>query len=363
MIYMDAGASALKPQSVIDAELDFLKNHYANAGRGVCRRATLVDEMVAKVRQQTAKFIGAKSANQIIFTSGTTDGLNRIPKILNNLKDKTIMATDLDHHSARMPFENYCRDGKNKFILCPLDNGLDIDINNMPQTDVFVITAMSNVVGVAQNVKRIVAHAKELNPNVITVVDAAQYVAHLSINVTDWDCDFLCFSGHKIGADTGLGIMYIKEPDKWHTDKLGGGMVQSLTDNEWFFAPVPAKFEAGTLPLTQIAGLNAAIKTLKQSNDLTDIMRARLSKNPRIKFISPKDAHLLSFTVDGMNHLDFGAIMGAHDVCLRVGNMCASWLHKYLGIPGSCRFSLGPWNTKDDVEKVLEKVDNVISDY
>lgn len=368
-IYIDAAASALKPESVIRAESDFLRNHYANSGRGVCARADAVDKMTADSRIAVAGLVGARP-EQIVFTSGATDGLNRIPRILeasSALAGKPlVLASDLDHHSARLPWEALARLGKCRFQVAPLDKEYNIDAAAMRKADVLVITAMSNVIGTPQNVKDITARARMLNPNVITIVDAAQHVAHLPIDVRDWDCDFLCFSGHKIGADTGIGVMYMKDPNRWHPDKFGGGMVSSVADNEWIFAPAPAKFEAGTLPLTQICGLKEAIRELATLRaDALRVacathLRAELSKIPRIKFISPAGAHLLTFVIDGMHPLDFGALMGAKGVCLRVGNMCASWLHRALGIPGSIRISPGPWNTMEEMEEVIKIVKEVI---
>ncbi|MCL2017760.1 MAG: aminotransferase class V-fold PLP-dependent enzyme [Alphaproteobacteria bacterium] len=368
IIYVDSAASALKPESVIRAQVDFMQNHYANAGRGNCMRAGYVDEMVARTRKAVSRFICAEP-EQIAFTSGTTDGMNRIPHILKNSfclgLNPVVVASDLDHHSARMPLEWLWHDGKCKFKICQLDNEYNIDPDTVPRADIFMITAMSNVMGVPQNVKKIIKAARDKNPNVITIIDAAQYAVHFPIDVKEWDCDFLCFSGHKIGADTGIGVMYMKKPN-WHPDKFGGGMVENMTgnpvtgDSKWAFASGVAKFEAGTLPLTQIAGLHAAIKDHKTNQPLLDYLRSEFTKIPRVKFISPVGAAILTFTIDGMHPLDFGAMMGAKGICLRVGNMCASWLHRRIGIDGSIRISVGSWNTMEEMEKIAKIAGQII---
>ncbi|MCL2538671.1 MAG: aminotransferase class V-fold PLP-dependent enzyme [Alphaproteobacteria bacterium] len=355
-IYVDAAASALKPESVIAVEMDFLRNNYANAGRGICARAGAVDAMVADARSTVARFIGAANSNQIVFTSGATDGLNRITNMLKN--DSVVAISDLDHHSARLPFE-----AKHKTIIAPLDTDFNYDAAAIPQCDAFVITAMSNVLGAPQDIKRIITAARTINPDVITIVDAAQYAAHLPIDVVDWDCDFLCFSGHKIGADTGVGVMYVKEPQRWSADKFGGGMVVTVTGEQWTLATPPAKFEAGTLPLTQIIGLGEAVKNHKSeiiNHKFLDFLRDEFSKIPRIKFVSQPGAYVLTFTIDDMHALDFGALMGAKNICLRVGNMCASWMHARLGIPGTIRISVGPWNTMDEMEQIVKAVREII---
>jgi cysteine desulfurase/selenocysteine lyase len=338
MIYVDAAASSLKPESVISAEIDFLSNHYANAGRGICARAGRVDEMVENARRAAAGFVGAASPEQIVFTGGATDGLNRIAR---TIAGKTVIVSDLDHHSARLPFEKHC-----ETILAPLTENLDYDWDKIKsmKADAIVITAMSNVLGVPQKIPEL---------PFIKIVDASQHAIHQKIDVAESGIDYLVFSGHKIGADTGLGILYQRsesEPSNW-----GGGM---------YTASGAARFEAGTLPLTQIAGLGAAIKELKVPDKnlekLTGRLRAELARNGRLRFISPPGSHILTFSVDGMHHFDFGAMMGANDVCLRVGNMCASWLHKLLGIEGSARISLGWWNTADEMETLARIIGKVV---
>ena len=350
IIYLDAAASALKPESVIRAEMDFLQNSYANAGRGICARAAAVDDMIAHARADVARFINARP-DQIVFTSGTTDGMNRIVHIINDracgagIKNKTVMVSDLDHHSARLPFELLYDSDMCKIVLCPMDEKRNLMCSDLPRADVFVITAMSNVMGVPQDVAGLVAAARKKNPDVITVVDAAQYVVHNEIDVQKWDCDFMCFSA------------------------FGGGMISKITGSavehnaifQWENAP--AKFEAGTLPLTQIIGLPAAIDYLSANRpnlDLIKYLYDRLSKNPRIRIITPRDSALFTFFAPGMHVLDLGALVGARGLCLRVGNMCASWIHKVLGVVGSARVSVGPWNTIDDVQHAADIIESVV---
>lgn len=366
-VYMDAAASWLKPQSVIEVEADFLRNSYANAGRGICARAGHVDTLIDDVRGKVADFIGADKEN-VVFVSGATDALNRVVNILSSQpwysEMSTFAVSDLDHHSARLPWENLLYDGKiRKKFICDLDEHFNIKIDSIPKTDFLIITAMSNVLGVKQNVAAIIKAARLANPNVVTIIDASQYVAHERINVKDWDCDFLCFSGHKIGADTGVGVLYIRDINKYFPDKFGGGMVNRVEDEKLILNKAPEKFEAGTLPITQIIGLSSAIDYCKNWNGATELVHYihdELSRIERIKLLTPRDSVLISFVVDGMHVIDFGAMMGAHDICVRVGNMCASWIHKKLNIDGSVRLSLGPWNTKDDAEYVVKVIKDLV---
>lgn len=364
IIYLDAAASALKSEAVIAAQTKFLRNSYANTGRGVCARAVAADKMLDDSREYIAHFIGAESANRVIFTSGTTDAMNRIVGIVcGSYNINTVAVSDIDHHSARMPWENIVRKGQAKLVKIPLTKNYDLDYKNMPVADVVVITAMSNVLGVPQDVKSIVGAARKKNPDVITIVDAAQYVAHEPIDVRLWGCDFMCFSGHKIGADTGVGVMYIKNPDLFLPDKFGGGMFQSVSGDDWDIDLSPNKFEAGTLPLTQIAGLPVAIKewgAWSGGADIVSYMYDELSKIPRIKLLTARDAKIISFIVDDMHVLDFGALIGANNICVRVGNMCASWIHDIMGITGSIRISVGPWNTMDDAITAVNVIKKIV---
>ncbi|MBP5707814.1 MAG: aminotransferase class V-fold PLP-dependent enzyme [Alphaproteobacteria bacterium] len=364
IIYLDAAASALKPNAVIDAERDFLVNSYANTGRGVCVRSAMADKMLSDARRFVADFIHAKPT-QVIFTSGTTDAMNRIVNIVCGLRSiKTVAVSDIDHHSARMPWENVTRNSNVKLVKIPLTENYDIDYDKLPNVDVMVITAMSNVLGVPQDVEKIIANAHRQNPNVITIVDAAQYVAHNQIDVDAWGCDFLCFSGHKIASDTGVGVMYIKNPDSFLPDKFGGGMVQTISGDNWLIDESPNKFEAGTLPLTQIAGLPTAIAEWQKWSGGVDIINYiydELSKMPRIKLLTNRDAKIISFVVNDMHVLDFGALIGAKNVCVRVGNMCASWIHAAMNVPGSIRISVGPWNTIEDAKTVVEIIRGIVA--
>ena len=366
-IYMDAAASSLKRDSVIKKQFDFLKNKYANSGRGICKRSIEVDNSILKVREQVANFLKS-NPNQIVFTFGATDGLNRVTRILENSNcvnnNSNIYVSDLDHHSARLPWHILAGEKKINLSIFNLDSNLNISTDNISKVDIAIITAMSNVIGNKQDVINIIKKIKEINPYAITIVDACQYVIHSPINVKEWNCDFLCFSGHKIGSDTGVGILYIKEPMRWNLDKFGGGMVSSIDNLSVNFMNDISRYEAGTLPLTQIIGLGEAIKELDFNSKILDYNKYiynNLKNIERIKFLSKEDSYILSFVIDGMNSLDFGSYLSGYDICIRVGNMCASWLHKYLNYDsGSVRISLGFWNTEDEIEYVIGVIKKVL---
>ena len=365
IVYLDAAASFLKPEPVIDIQADFLRNRYANAGRGVCARAGAVDDMVRNVRAQVARFINADDY-QIVFTSGATDGLNRVANIIvrNIGTDLCVAVSDLDHHSARLPWQELLVTGKiREIVKCELDDNFNIKTDSVPCADMLVITAMSNVMGVPQNVAAIVRAARAKNPNVQVIVDATQYVVHEKIDVRAWDADFVVFSGHKIGADTGIGVLYIRDSQKFAPDKFGGGMVARVDADNIVLQPAPEKWEAGTLPLTQICGLSVALDELEKKRpdlNLIKYMYDELTQIPRVKILTARDAAILTFVVDDMHPLDVGAMLGAEGICVRVGNMCASWIHRAMGVDGSIRVSVGPWNTMADVEKFISSLKKIV---
>ena len=362
IIYLDAAATAQKSVAMRNAQNAFLCDGVANSGRGICGLSANVDAAVAAARERVADFICAR-ANQIVFTFGTTDAMNRIANIVAG-RIGVVAVSDLDHHGARLPFEAAASRRGGAVVVMPLDDDFNLDSARVPHADVAVITAMSNVLGVSQDVGGIIRALREKNPDVITIVDAAQYVAHDPIDVNAWDCDFLCFSGHKIGADTGLGIMYIKNPGRFVPDKFGGGMVARISDaGDVIAQPAPDCFEAGTLPLTQIVGLTPAIDAWQSWDGGAPVRRYiydALCQMPGVRLLTARDAAMISFVASDMHPLDFGARAGARGLCVRVGNCCASWIMRALGTDGCVRISNGPWNTMDDAACAVRIIKDIL---
>ena len=362
IIYLDAAATYQKSDAVINAEMDFLKHNYANAGRGICARSAAVDDVVARARARVAAFMNART-DQIVWTHGATDALNMVADMIRMSAKTRVGVSDLDHHSARLPFVQKVIQRAGRVMLCPLDDAKNIDPDNIPVVDVLIVTAMSNVMGVAQDVAKIIKSARDKNPNVITVVDAAQFVVHEKIDVNAWNCDFACWSAHKIGADTGLGILYVKNPGDFMPVRFGGGMVNRIVDDKPIWNMPPDVFEAGTLPLTQIAGLIPAIDMIEKNRPDVNLIKFaydELLQLPGIKILTGRDAAMLTFNIDGMHPIDVGALMGARDVCVRVGNMCASWIWGHMGCAGGVRMSIGGYNTMDDIKFAIAQIKDIL---
>jgi selenocysteine lyase/cysteine desulfurase len=358
-IYADSAASALKPDIILNTELDFVNNYYANSGRGLCYRAMRTDKMVDDARISVAEFMNA-APEQIIFTHGATDGLNRIANMLNLKSDDVVIVSNIDHHSARLPFEKLARQGRCKIEVCPLTENMDIDFKWLQQrigrggVRAAVITMMSNVIGRAQQLPQL---------DTFTILDCAQYVVHSDTDVKKLDCDALVFSAHKIYGGTGLGILYLKNPELFESDFIGGGTVSKVYDHDWELVSGVERFEAGTLPLVQISGLPAALKYSKESREyvanLTQKLYSKISELPNIEMISKPESSLVSFNINGVSALDVGAKLGVSKICVRAGTHCASWIHNVLDINGSVRISLGAWNDETDVENISDKIKGI----
>ncbi len=366
VFYVDAAASSLTLISVLDVMRDFSINEYANAGRGMCRRASNVDLKIESVREKVAKFIGATGREQIVFNSGATAGLNMAAEfVARDLDSESIViVSDLDHHSARLPFEELARSGKCKLWVCPLNDNYEMDLECLREkirggnVRAVLISAMSNVLGASIDVKRIVDECGDA----ITVVDAAQRVVHGVMDVSDFGCDILCFSGHKMYADTGVGVMYLKNPERFYPTKFGGGMVAAVAGHDCVLSIGAARFEAGTLPIVQIIGLGTAIdwinsigfdKLISYEQELYNYLRSELEKL-NVRILSPVGASVLTMIPNNGGALDVGARLGVNGVCLRVGTQCASWLHRYMQVDGSLRVSIGPWNSMEEMQRLVE---------
>ncbi len=371
--YFDWASSCLKPLKIIDSEIDFLKNSYSPVGRGSYPIANNANAKIDTIRESVRSFINADSKNQIVFNSGTTMGLNTAAMMIRQKisPDSIVVVSDLDHHSLRLVWENFAKLGLCKLWVCPINSNGTLDLVALEKkvkndnVAVACITAMSNTFGVKQDLKKI----SRILKNVISVVDFAQWVAHEKVDVSDFD--FACFSGHKIYADSGVGVLYIKNPEDYNPVIFGGGMVRSVSEKSIAFENPPHKFEAGTLPVSQIISLGASVdfisefgykKIKSHTENLSAELVAELKKIKGIKFLNPdiKNEPVIAFNVKNISPLDLAALLGLNGVCVRAGNHCAGWIHNYLKINSSLRFSLGLGTDENDVLKAITEIKKAI---
>ncbi len=377
VIYLDNCATTLKPNSVVNAVSDYYMNYSANAHRGDYDMSRKVDDKINETRDKVARFINAKSSKEIVFTSGATESLNMIIKgyFLNRLdKDDEILTTKAEHASLILPwFEVAKKKGCNvKYI--DLKDDLKVTLANVKKavtknTKVISLAHVTNVIGDVRPIKEIIKYAHE--KGILVVIDGAQSVPHDKIDVSDLDVDFLAFSAHKMLGPTGLGILYAKEEYLKDIDPLitGGGMnafFDSLMNVE--YKDVPEKLEPGTPNVAGIIGFSKALDYLnelgmenvhKYEMDLKKYMVDKLSKLNNV-IIYNKDVPngIVTFNVDGVFAQDVAAYLNKKNICVRVGSHCAKTLSEVLGVKNTCRASLYFYNTKEDVDALVDALNN-----
>ena len=375
--YLDAAATALKPKSVIDAEVDYYTNYSANIHRGLYPMSEIATEKYEEVRDKVKGFIKAGFRDEIIFTSGTTDSINLVARAWGekNLKmGDEIVTTVMEHHSNLVPWQELAKAKNLKISFLPIFN-LQSSITNMvtKKTRLLAITMVSNVTGEVNPIKEIIKEARKINKDIVVVVDAAQAVAHMPINVQDLGCDFLAFSGHKMYGPTGVGVLYAKAKRMIEMEpmKFGGGMISdvNLEKSEW--AEGAEKFEAGTPPIAQVIGLGAAIdfvnsigweEIIQHEGKLTKYLLDELKKLDYVMIVGSKETKniigVISFVIKEAGAHDVSDLVARrYKVATRAGFHCAIPLHRELGFNyGSIRASIGIYNTKDDIDSLIKGI-------
>jgi cysteine desulfurase / selenocysteine lyase len=373
--YLDTAASAQKPASVIDAMNNFYRTEYANVHRGIYSLAEHATEHYEKVRHDVARFINAQSAQEIVFTRGTTESINLVAQTWgrHNIKaGDAVVITALEHHANLLPWQQLCNEKQAELKVIPvlLDGTLDEQIAFQlidKGTKLVAVAHSSNFLGTHIDVKKIarLAHAV----GALCLVDAAQSVAHQTLDVQDLDCDFLAFSGHKMYGPTGIGVLYGKKYllDGMPPYQYGGGMVYEADYHLAVWQKTPKKFEAGTPPIAQVIGLGSAVEFLqtmdrqavaKQESLLCLQLIEALEKIPKVKILGPvselkRQGHLVSFIVEGIHPHDVAAYVDRFGVCIRAGHQCAQPLARRLNLEAAVRASFGCYSRAEDVEALV----------
>ncbi len=381
LAYLDTAASALKPQSVIDAEMRYYSRCGANVSRGLYDLSICATEEYENSRSITAHFIGAER-DEIVFTSGATMSLNMIAYGLANRlsPDDNIVVTVAEHHANFLPWQRLARQTGAELRLVNIDNDGQIDLDDLRKkldhrTAVLTFAHVSNVLGVINPVERIIRIAKEVNSQILTVIDAAQSVSHLPVNVKEFDCDFLAFSGHKMYGPTGVGVLYGRKSqlEKLFPLLLGGEMVERVNTRSATFKDIPHRLEAGTPNIAGVIGLKAAVKFLqsikmeniiRHDREVLSYARRRLRETfgEDIVFyglerqnedLSPHIG-LLSFSLKGVHPHDLAEICNRREVALRAGLHCAQPLHRRLDASATARVSFGVYTLSSDIDRLIE---------
>lgn len=375
--YLDNCATTLKPNCVINEMNDYYMNYSANANRGDYDMSRKVDDKIRETREKIARFINAKSSNEIIFTSGATESLNMIIKgyFLNHLNSNDeILTTKAEHASLILPLFDIAKDKSLNIKYIELEDDLSVTLDNVKRsitknTKLIALAHITNVIGDIRPIKEIIEYAHE--NGILVVVDASQSVPHEMIDVTDLDVDFLAFSAHKMLGPTGTGVLYGKEELLKEVKPLvtGGGMnafFDSMMNVE--YKDIPEKLEPGTPNIAGIIGFSKAIDYLnelgmenvhKYEVDLKKYMIQELSKLKNI-IIYNKDTlnGIVTFNVKDVFAQDVAAYLNKKNICVRVGSHCAKILSEVLGVKNTCRASIYFYNTKEDVDKLVKALDN-----
>ena len=387
IVYLDSAATTQKPKYVIDKVNEFYETLNANPHRGAYSLSMDATEAYESTREKISKFIGARYKEEIIFTKNASEALNLIAYsygLENLLPDDEVVLSIMEHHSNLVPWQYVTRKTGSKLNYMYINKNYELDdceIKNKitNKTKIVAITHISNVLGTVNKVKEIIKYAHKMGA--IVVVDGSQSIPHMKIDVQDLNADFFVFSGHKMFAPLGIGVMYGKREilNKMQPFLMGGDMIEYVYEQKTTFAPLPNKFEAGTQNVEGVVGLGAAIdyiesigydKINKIEQELYNKAICELKKLDFIELYIPsnKENHssVISFNVKGIHPHDVASILDSHGVCVRSGNHCAQPLLRYMGVDSTCRMSFSIYNTEDDILRLvilLKKAYNMFEKY
>lgn len=372
--YLDSGATTQKPIQVINAIEEFYKKNNANPHRGAYTLSIEATEVYESTRQKIAKFINAKHPEEIIFSKNATESLNLIAYSygMDNLKkDDEVVISIMEHHSNLVPWQKITKATESKLNYMYINEKFElsdeeIETKITDRTKIVGIAHVSNVLGTINNVKKIIKYAHK--KGAVVIVDASQSIPHMKIDVQDLDADFLVFSGHKMLAPLGIGVLYGKREilNKMTPFLMGGDMIEYVYEQETTYAPLPNKFEAGTQNVEGVIGLGTAIDYIQDigydkmqeiENDVLAYARQELSKLDFLTlYMTPNEKNhssVISFNIKGVHPHDVASILDSEGVCVRSGNHCAQPLMRFLGIDSTCRASFYFYNTKEDVDRLV----------
>lgn len=361
LIYLDNAATTQKPKRVIDSIFNFYTKYNSNVHRGLYPLSEKATDMYESARIQVAEFINADQ-KEIIFVGGTTDGINQIAESLKLsdliLEDPRILLSESEHHSNLLPWQRITSD----LNYLSSYNKISDDIKN---PDILALSLVSNVTGAVTPIKDL---KNKLQPK-FTIVDAAQGVGHLKIDVKELDVDFLIFSAHKMYGPTGVGVIWGKKEilEKLEPFRVGGGMITEVNRNSASWRDLPEKFEAGTPPISEAIALGEAANFLselgfedieKHEQELRKYLIENLQQIPGVKIYHPdlseKALGVASFTIESIHPHDLAQYLGDKNICVRAGHHCTQILHReVLQIPASLRVSLGIYNSKEDIDSLV----------
>ena len=381
LVYLDNAATTLRPKRVMEAISEYSLNHHANVHRSTHTLASEATEMFESSRQKVANFINANE-EEIIFTKGTTESLNLLAYSLAISKivkpDEEILITTMEHHSNFVPWQQIGKIFNIKINYFPVKKGifeLDEYLKYITQkTKIISITGMSNVTGQVIPINMIIEKARKIRNDIIIIVDGAQYVPHISVDVKSLDMDFLAFSGHKMLGPTGIGILYGKKKylEQMSPFLYGGEMIDKVGKDDSSFTILPYKFEAGTPNVDGSVGLAKAVELLQQigmdnitqkDNELTQYALEKMRKLDFLEIYGPQNnlqSSIISFNIKGIHPHDVAHLLNdIEGVAIRSGHHCAQPMMTELGVRSTCRVSFYIYNQNEDIDILIEGLKKV----
>ena len=372
LVYLDSAASGQQPATVIDAVANYHREDHANVHRGVHTLSQRATDAFEGARDKIRNFINAASRTEVVLTSGTTESINLVaqsfcrPRI--GPRDK-VLITHLEHHANIVPWQLLCEQSGAELVVAPIDDQGQLELEklwSLLTDDVFILAIghVSNALGTVNPIKGIIAEARQRGIPVL--VDGAQGVPHMAVDVQDLDCDFYAFSGHKMFGPTGTGVLYARESllEDMPPYQGGGDMILEVNFESTIYNELPYKFEAGTPNIAGVIGLGAAIDYLQNvgmqriadyERDLHDYMVAALEAVDGIRLIgtAASKASVQSFLLDDIHSHDLGTILDHQGVAIRTGHHCAMPVMSRFGIAGTARASIAFYNNSDDVDRLV----------
>ncbi|MCR9255514.1 MAG: cysteine desulfurase [Alphaproteobacteria bacterium] len=378
LVYLDTGASAQKPQLVMDAVDDMYKHAYSNVHRGAHRMSELATDRFEHAREQVRSFLNAAHSHEIIFVRNGTEACNLVAfsyakKFLQ--EGDAILISEMEHHSNIVPWHMVAEEKGLRVLAVPVtdDGGFDMDAYDRLLEDgvkLVAVTHTSNVLGTVTPAKEIIRKAHAAGAKVL--LDGCQSAVHMPVDVRDLDVDFYAITGHKLYGPSGIGVLYGKEEllNAMPPYQGGGSMIKTVTLTKSTYAPLPAKFEAGTPAIAQAVGFGAALDYMRSigldairdyEEDLRAYATQKLSAVPGLKIYGtmPGKAAVISFTLDKAHSHDVSTILDRHGVAIRAGHHCAQPLMDRFGVAATARASFGMYNTRADVDRLVEAVEFV----
>jgi cysteine desulfurase / selenocysteine lyase len=376
LAYLDNGASAQRPNSVIAAVDDYERHHHANIHRGVHTLSQEATALYEGARDRLAHFINARSRNEIIFVRGTTEAINLVTQSYARSLLKAgdeVLITHLEHHANIVPWQMVCEQTGATLVVAPMDAKGEVHLDAVvalmsPRTKIFACAHVSNALGTVLPVKRLVAAAKARG--ITTLIDGAQAISHMTVDVQDLGCDFYAFSSHKMYGPTGVGVLYGREQllDRMPPWQGGGEMILAVTFAKTTYNALPNKFEAGTPNISGGIGLGAAVDFLAgldlpaaHAHEHALLLRATatLSKIPGLRIVgtAADKASLVSFVVDGVHPHDLGTVLDEDGIAVRTGHHCAMPVMDFFKLPATARASFSLYNTFDEIDRLAAGIE------